>query len=198
MRSPLAAVATTWTERNLRWQEHKKWRGWRRAEERLCMLCPGLTPILFPGLRPPADLLAQKSGASHSGRADFDSLSQGFELSPTLAVAECAWIRSADGLNLVAAEDIVLLAAGTFGAPEAAHQQHRHSRRHYEGQKTSARYQPLNQGMHNGRCRLTTLLFSDAAHIPKCCLAVQTAGRRVCANKFSIRKTAFAMCPQLF
>ena len=85
-------------------------------------------------------------------------------------------------LNFVAAEDVVLFAAGTLGATQAANQEHGDSRRRDDGQETSARYQPLNQGMHNAPWLSTTPLAQMRPEFPG---AVLTAVHRICADQFS-------------
>lgn len=51
-------------------------------------------------------------------------------------------------LHLVAAEDVVFLAAGALGAPQAANQENRNPGGNDYGQKASARYEPMNETMH--------------------------------------------------
>jgi hypothetical protein len=51
-------------------------------------------------------------------------------------------------LHLVPAEDVVFLPAWALGASQTANQENRNTGGNYEGQKASARHEPLNETMH--------------------------------------------------
>lgn len=61
---------------------------------------------------------------------------------------EVAVMRRLLGLHLVAAEEIVLVAAGAVRASEAANKQDSHAYRYQNGKDASVTREPVNQVMH--------------------------------------------------
>lgn len=79
--------------------------------------------------------------------------------------------RGPSGLNFVAAEDVVFLPARALGTTQTADQQHRDSGCHHQRQQASARYQPLDQCMHNWTFALLRLLLFRCTPRPARCSA---------------------------